>query len=321
MSDFSTQNIEHNNLEPVGDQTDSYVNSNALDQTGYADLDFQINLEFFSGPMDLLLHLVSQREVPIENVCLKEVLDQYLELVMQQAEHLDLEKASEYLVIAATLMVIKSKALIPQNAEDVEEVDETPEYSRFFEDLRAQLIAFENTRIRAQALIESPQLDVDTFVRRDKNAIVVPPEMIAEGEEVSRLGKLFLALVKRVGGVNRTMNISIEPISIVSYMMKLVDSLKVQTIGGGQTLLSVAARLFRSGNISGDNENPRNIVLGSFIAILELAKRGLVKISQEDESSELKLELSMTDSDDTNFKSEFDDNSEDELEMNQKAAV
>ena len=62
-------------------------------------------------------------------------------------------------------------------------------------------------------------------------------------------------------------------------------------------------------------------MLGSFIAILELAKRGLVKISQEDESSELKLELSMTDSDDTNFKSEFDDNSEDELEMNQKAAV
>lgn len=68
---------------------------------------------------------------------------------------------------------------------------------------------------------------MDTFVRRDRSILNIPPEMIAEGEEPGRLGKLFLSLIKRVGGLARTYSISIQPISIVSYMMKLVDGLKM----------------------------------------------------------------------------------------------
>jgi segregation and condensation protein A len=270
------------------------------------DSEFQINLEFFSGPMDLLLHLVSLKEVPIEKVSLKEVLDQYLKIVISQSDNLDLEKASEYLVIAATLMVIKSKSLIPNIVEESEELSEMHEYSRFFEDLRARLIAFENTRLRAQALMLSPQLDVDTFIRRDKAAIVIPPEMIAEGEEPQRLGSLFLSLLKRVGGLARTISISVEPISIVSYMMKLVDNLKQTSFKGPQTLLSLNASLINAFKGINNPESSRNIVLGSFIAILELAKRGLVKVTQEGDYGEMKLELSMKDLEGLELESEFD---------------
>ena len=278
-----------------------------LGDSSKLDSEFQINLDFFSGPMDLLLHLVSLKEVPIEKVSLKEVLDQYLELVIAQSDNLDLEKASEYLVIAATLMVIKSKSLIPNIVEDGEELDEIHEYSRFFEDIRSRLIAFENTRLRAQALMLSPQLDVDTFVRRDKAAIVIPPEMIAEGEEPQRLGSLFLSLLKRVGGLTRSISVSVEPISIVSYMMKLVDSLKQTTFRGPQTLLIINASLLNAFKGMNKRENARNIVLGSFIAVLELAKRGLVKVAQDGDYGELKLELSMKELDGVELESEFDE--------------
>ena len=303
------------------EQSSASFNSNSPrnNPTGYADLDFQINLEFFTGPMDLLLHLVSQREVPIEKVSLKEVLDQYLEIVLEQSENLDLEKASEYLVIAATLMVLKSKALIPNSDDQEDATEDLPEYSRFFEDLRARLIAYENTRIRAQALIESPQLDVDTFVRRDRSVLNVPPEMIAEGEEPSRLGKLFLSLIKRVGGLARTYTISIETVSIVSYMMKLVDDLKLPINKGRQTLINLA--LGFASKDSKLDQTPRNIVLGSFVAVLELAKRGLIKVSQPDESQEISLELTMKEFDGNDFQSEFDENKASQNQNNEEPQV
>lgn len=268
-----------------------------------ADLEYQINLDFFTGPMDLLLHLVSQREVSIEQVSMKDVLDQYLAIVLEQSDSIDLERASEYLVIAATLMVIKSRALLPNEQVEDDVTDDLPEYSRFFEDLRARLIAYENTRIRAQSLIDAPQLDVDTFIRRDKSALSVPPEMLAEGEEPSRLGTLFHNLMKRVGGLSRTYRITSEPITIVSYMMRLVDNLKSPFIGGNHHLLMLATKLFRSSPVK---ESTRNIVLGSFVAVLELAKRGLIKVSQEHEYADLHLQLTMKDSDSTEFTSEFD---------------
>ena len=84
----------------------------------YNDSEFLVNLEFFSGPMDLLLHLVEQQEVEIENVDLSEVCDQYLKIVERSAE-LDLERAGEYLVVAATLVARKSEAILPRgNPED-----------------------------------------------------------------------------------------------------------------------------------------------------------------------------------------------------------
>src|SRR5690606_39148789 len=88
--------------------------------------EFDIQLEFFSGPMDLLLHLVSLKEVPIEEVSMAEIIDQYFDIVTKQAHQIDLERASDYLVIITTLMMIKSRSLLPnESAEDVEDEEDT----------------------------------------------------------------------------------------------------------------------------------------------------------------------------------------------------
>ena len=77
------------------------------------------NLETFKGPLDLLLVLIKKNKVNIYDIPISEILDQYLQ-VMAEMKELDLEISSEFLVLAATLLQIKSKMLLPKEDEDEE---------------------------------------------------------------------------------------------------------------------------------------------------------------------------------------------------------
>ena len=86
-------------------------------------VDYNTKLENFDGPLDLLLYLVKEAEIEIKDIFVSDVTTQYLEYI-QSVDELDIEKASEYLSMAATLLEIKSKALLPQiELEDTEEED------------------------------------------------------------------------------------------------------------------------------------------------------------------------------------------------------
>lgn len=86
-------------------------------------------LDSFEGPLDLLLMLIKKNKVSVYDIPIAEILEQYL-AVMQQMEELDLEMSSEFLVMAATLLQIKSKMLLPQEDEDAEEEDPRTELVR-----------------------------------------------------------------------------------------------------------------------------------------------------------------------------------------------
>ena len=86
-------------------------------------------LDSFEGPLDLLLMLIKKNKVSVYDIPIAEILEQYL-AVMQQMEELDLELSSEFLVMAATLLQIKSKMLLPQEEEDGEEEDPRTELVR-----------------------------------------------------------------------------------------------------------------------------------------------------------------------------------------------
>ena len=88
-------------------------------------VDYNTKLENFDGPLDLLLYLVKQSEIEIKDIFVSDVTAQYLKYI-ESVDELDVEKASEYLSMAATLLEIKSKSLLPQV--DFEDVDvEDPE--------------------------------------------------------------------------------------------------------------------------------------------------------------------------------------------------
>lgn len=88
---------------------------------------YEVKLDNFEGPLDLLLHLVSQAKIQIQDIFVSQITEQYLEYI-RAAHTLDLEVASEFLQMAATLVYIKSRALLPRMAaEDVGEDGLTPE--------------------------------------------------------------------------------------------------------------------------------------------------------------------------------------------------
>lgn len=91
-------------------------------------MSYKVKIDEFEGPLDLLLHLIKESNIDIYDISIEEVTKQYLDYI-NQMESLDIEVASEYLVMAAELMLIKSKTLLPKK-EEVEVIEEDEEYSR-----------------------------------------------------------------------------------------------------------------------------------------------------------------------------------------------
>ena len=95
-------------------------------------MDYIIELDTFEGPFDLLLHLIKKNDMKIEEICIEQIIEQYMDY-LHKLENLNLNIASEYLVMAAELMEIKSKILLPKIEE--EEVEDTKQ--QFIERLLA----------------------------------------------------------------------------------------------------------------------------------------------------------------------------------------
>jgi segregation and condensation protein A len=88
---------------------------------------YNVKLETFEGPFDLLFHLIEKAEVDIYNIPIAQITDQYIQYI-QNMQHFDLEVTSEFLVMAATLIEIKSKMLLPNKHEEqlaiaIDEID------------------------------------------------------------------------------------------------------------------------------------------------------------------------------------------------------
>ncbi len=152
-----------------------------------------IRLDQFEGPLDVLLHLIRSQKLDIFDIPIALITEQYLAILDAQKE-LDLEVAGDYLVMASTLMQLKSRMLLPRPEVDEEgnEIDPRAE-------LAAQLIAYEQYRMLAEELNERPRLGRDVFTR----------PIFPEADEVERplpeadLDALLVAfrnVLKRVGG-------------------------------------------------------------------------------------------------------------------------
>ena len=114
---------------------------------------FRVSIDTFDGPLDLLLYLVRRAEVDIYDIPIAQISDEYLE-VLRQSPSVDVEMAGEFLVMAATLIELKSRALVPED--QIADLDkEMPEESRIEDpkgDLIRQLLAFQRIRTASELL-------------------------------------------------------------------------------------------------------------------------------------------------------------------------
>ena len=225
-------------------------------------LPYRVRLELFEGPLDLLLHLIKRNEVDVRELPVAQITEQYLSY-LDLMRDLNLDIAGEYLVMAATLTLIKSRLLLP--APEPEEGEEADPRA----DLVRQLLEYQRFREAAESLAERPLLRRDTFTR-EPSTDGLPPEP----EGVPRikvtlweLMEVFRAVLKRAEP-EPVHQVEAEAISLRSRIDGLLSTLGV-------------ARQLTFESLFGDRPT-RGYVIVTFLAVLELMKQHVVEALQEE---------------------------------------
>jgi segregation and condensation protein A len=221
---------------------------------------YTFRLEGFEGPLDLLLHLIQKNELDIFNIPIALITEQYLEY-LQLMKVLNLDIAGEYLLMASTLLHIKSKMLLPKSSEGEEEEEEDPRA-----ELVRRLLEYQKYKQAALDLEKRPLLDRDVFIR----LVAAEPEEKPEEERIEvNLFELFEAFRKVLERVkSETVHeVILEQLSVEDKIQEIVTLLEKEN-------RSVAFhRLF-------PEQASRRVVVITLLAILELVKMKRIRIFQ-----------------------------------------
>ena len=233
-------------------------------------MDYRVNLDAFSGPMDLLLYLVRRSEVDIYGISMAEITDQFLSFT-ELMEALDIEYAAAFLVMAATLMDIKARMLVPQ------QICENDEDEEDFLDPRAELIKelLEYKNVRDKAIYLEGRFHERSGRFESGGEAPMLDERPLEELEVWDLFTAFSDLLRQIGA--GTTEIVSHDVPVETYIRRVLERL-----AGGARLEFKA--LFDEG---GD----RAAVIGLFLALLELVRLRRVRAFQDGDFGEIALEL------------------------------
>ena len=226
-------------------------------------MSYEIKLDIFEGPLDLLLYLIRKNEIDIYNIPIALITEQYLEY-LDIMRSLNLDLAGEYLVLAATLIHIKSRLLLPpvEGEEDGEE-GEDPRT-----ELVRQLLEYQAFKEAALSLEARPLLDRDVFTR---GAPAEEPAAAEQEDEVMiEVGvfELVQAFRTLMAGLDRSedMAIDTEKMSLTDRINEIMERLTEEKE------LTFTALL-------GERTDRKRIVY-TFLAILELMKLRMVRAYQ-----------------------------------------
>ena len=239
---------------------------------------YQVKLEHFEGPLDLLLFLIREHEVDIYDIPISLVTQQYLQY-LELLKLLDLEVGSEYLLMAATLLRIKSKLLLLRRPEEDEEEAADPR-----EELVQRLLEYRQFKEAAGVLNEHQDRNADVFYHppvenwdEDMNGVETLDTRLAGNLNLWDLLQAFKFTLDRAkDDFDRT--VERETISIEDRMENILDSLRSRK------------NLFFSSLFQEDLS--RSFLIITFLALLELIRQNRVVFEQTDTLGEIWLTLS-----------------------------
>ena len=228
---------------------------------------FTTKLEVFEGPLDLLLHLIKMNEVDISEIPIATITDQYLEY-LDLMRALDINVAGDFLVMASTLMHIKSKILLPKQEDDLEEIEDPRE------ELVRSLTEYMQLKEAANELASRDILYRDVFKRGIE---------IQRGEEDTDTTKVTLydlmdafKKIIRKKHPSAVLQFSAETWSVKKKMVEIIRIVKEK-----KNLLL--------GDLFSTMESVSEMI-AAFLALLELIRTGFVSVFQEKENSDILLE-------------------------------
>lgn len=219
---------------------------------------YTVKLEFFEGPLDLLLHLIRRNQVDIYDIPIATITDQYLDY-LNMMRSLNLDVAGEFLLMAATLLQIKSKTLLPLPPEEEVEEGEDPRA-----ELVNRLLEYQKYKEAAARLHERDMLDRNIFVQGDQ----------AEGSEDRGLVEVgvfeLIEALKDVlnrASIEAAYDITLDRITIEERIAQILEAVNLERSG-----------LLFSSLFSGVSSKEEIIL--TFLALLELIKMRMIKVYQ-----------------------------------------
>lgn len=251
-------------------------------------MSYRVRTQTYSGPFDLLLQLVSRQKVTIGSISISEVANQYLEEVERMAD-LDLDVASDFVLVASTLLDIKAASLVPdepltrsrRDYDDLDEEDDleglTPDEAR--EVLIARLIAYKQFRGAAAALGARSEAEGRMHPRTvgpDPEFLGLMPDYL-EGISLRSLAVICADIDSR----RETFLLEAEHVAPRRLPVALTIA-AVDRLVRGRGSVSFSELL--------DGQDTPEVIVANFLAILELYKRGLATVRQDELFGDIQIE-------------------------------
>ncbi len=238
---------------------------------------FNVKTDAFEGPFDLLLYLVSRKKVDIGAISINEIADQYLAEVSRM-QMLDLDVASDFLLVASTLLEIKAQALVPRDRDELDDeiAELAPDDAR--EMLIGRLVTYKQYKNASDALyrrfLDEGRLHVRPF-GPDADFLGLMPDFL-EGVTTDALGLLAAnAMARREIFLLESEHIAAKPIPVEVHVRAIHSRIRAKK------------RLHFNELVAGD-ARPALIVV-TFLAILELYKRQMVLLEQPREFGDIEV--------------------------------
>lgn len=246
-----------------------------MDNTiGETKVNFHIDTEHFQGPIDLLLSLIEKRKLFINDFSLSKVADDYISQV-RSFESYPIDDVANFLLVASTLVLIKSKSILP-------DLNLTKEEEQDIDDLKKRLALYDLFR----NLAESLKITYGKNIIYEKSARMSPVRLFAPDTQMTPSGleegiiRVINALPKKVEIPKATIR---KVISIEEMMARLSD----RVVGTLKMGFSKFANYKKGERI--EREERANVII-SFLAMLELVKQGIVTVSQSEDFEDISIE-------------------------------
>ena len=231
---------------------------------------YSVRLEVYEGPLDLLLDLVRQQQINIYDIPIAQITAQYLDYLHHNLERLDTETAGEFLLMAATLIHIKSRMLLPPDPTEDAEGAEDPRA-----DLVQQLLEHEKFKKAAQMLQQKQVVQNAMWSAPGLAPFLDPDAEPALAVSLFDLVRAFQQVLDRARE-KPMLEIEQEQVSVGQMMQQLCD------------LLAARSEPLRLREVL-EGLRSRDAIIATFLALLELVRRRAVAVRQESSFGEIIL--------------------------------
>ena len=234
---------------------------------------YAIKIDNFEGPLDLLCHLIDKNKMDIYDINLSEITDQYIQFIKQMEEE-NLEITSEFLVMATTLLYIKSKNLLPKQDVEEEEVSE--------EELIRRIIEYKKYKEITKKLKENFQIYSDRIYKLQEE-IELPKQKLEKDYDNKLIPELYSNIIKRN---EEKVNVNAQNIEKIA----ITDTYTVASKVKEMLRVLVKSKKFVFNKMFSIKKHNKQEVVTAFSGLLELSRRSKVVTVQEELFGDIEVE-------------------------------